>query len=398
MEPCTLRHPPRGGVWDIAKRTFSPEGCTALDATPGAASHCLRNRTFIFMGDSNIRDLGMAFASFLAGVSPLDAEDHKYDKTRPEQWEAVRLQRSGMAASIFKCGYTHPRYGWTVRVVHRSYHQSWPEFLNITRLAPPRTTLFVEIGIHAIAQTGYLQFLLSNVQSAQANFLHGYVFQPYLDYHCAGAQRSANGEALALTAPLVWMTYNEMCSNRMLAKHHRQILPCQNANKAFAQAASESHFPLLDWQGLSTTNRSLVCDHLSDDGVHYRSWVEHVRARLLASFLCEKAEGQHHESAETHLSWRRESDAMVLPGRSFRSEHATCTGCVPPKMWSPGRTWKDNMSCQVLPTPSVATHTACTRIAWSASLGQYMCEQCQWCVTQISTPHYSHTPSGRLTP
>ena len=372
MEPCTQRHPPRGGVWDIAKRTFSPEGCTALDATPGAASHCLRNRTFIFMGDSNIRDLGMAFASFLAGVSPLDAEDHKYDKTRPEQWEAVRLQRSGMAASIFKCGYTHPRYGWTVRVVHRSYHRSWPEFLNITRLAPPRTTLFVEIGIHAIAQTGYLQFLLSNVQSAQANFLHGYVFQPYLDYHCAGAQRSANGEALALTAPLVWMTYNEMCSNRMPAKYHRQILPCQNANKAFAQAASESHFPLLDWQGLSTTNRSLVCDHLSDDGVHYRSWVEHVRARLLASFLCEKAEGQHHESAETHLSWRRESDAMVLPGRSFRSEHATCTGCVPPKMWSPGRTWKDNMSCQVLPTPSVATHTACTRIAWSASLGQYV--------------------------
>ena len=65
MRRCSLNHMPVGGVWDLGERRFTPRGqnCTMdADMSPAAASQCLRNRTLVFMGDSNIRDLGIAMA------------------------------------------------------------------------------------------------------------------------------------------------------------------------------------------------------------------------------------------------------------------------------------------------------------------------------------------------
>ena len=358
---CSLGYLPKGGAWNTVRRTFTPEGCTAVDATPTAASRCFRNRTFIFMGDSNIRDLGVSFASFLSGVTPMDAEDHKYDRLKPEQWEAARPQRSGMATSLFHHGYTHPIDGWTVRIVHRSYHQSWPEMLYITRNARPGAIVFVEIGIHAIAQVRTIQADLRTVESARAHFLHGYVFQPFIDYYCAAATNSskvAEGSGTPVSAtPLVWMTFNEMCAERMPARYHRQIVPSRHANKAVAGAAAEINFPMLEWEGL-VTNRSMVCDILSDDGVHYRSWVDHVRARLLVSYLCKEAHGTQaniwdsnaNGDSDRQLSLRDRGDQLLSESSGpFEVARANCSSCVFPQVWTstkPPATLEDNSSCQ----------------------------------------------------
>lgn len=304
---CTLSNPPTRGTWDAATRTFSTlehadgGGCTLRQLDSASASRCLRNRTLIFMGDSNIRDLGVATASFLAGVAPELAEASKFDKESPFAWAARYPERrdffntsaSQQQPSLWGQGYTHPVHGWTVRVLHRSYHTAWQEFLNTTRHASPATTLaFVNLGSHASAAKS-MRDKWHDDALARTHFLHGYVMQPFVDHYCQAHARSEqqhseakearselhqqqhstaalNGTARAaaphrerasdhragseLPARLVWMTHNHRCGEFLPSKYRVQVNPLAHANHAAVEVGHELHFPVLDWNFLAASN------------------------------------------------------------------------------------------------------------------------------------------------
>ena len=288
------------------------------DMSPAAAGDCLRNRTLIFMGDSNTRDFGIAMASFLSGVTPELAEDFKFDKDRTWTYADALTQRRGFFGRkptssadarshsrdpIYADGFVDPRHGWRVRVVQGYHHTVWPKFLNLTDSAnPDDTILFVNLGVHA-ATSKSIQHQWGTEAKAAQHMTHGYVMQPFLDHYCRAHLNAARGGSSggsaeaglerAIPVPrserspatLAWMTHNDQCYVKKKQIYWPQHWPLIHANQAARKAAADLRYPLLDWSFISRDNASVVCE-LSDDGVHYRQWVDHVRARLLSALLC----------------------------------------------------------------------------------------------------------------
>ena len=95
---CSWTNQPRSGEWNTAAHSFSPRSCRFRPIAPAAVAECLRGRTLSFLGDSNIRDLGVAIASVLVGVAPSKAEEAIIGATRfnPRAWEARHPARAGV--------------------------------------------------------------------------------------------------------------------------------------------------------------------------------------------------------------------------------------------------------------------------------------------------------------
>lgn len=74
------------GDWN--DRLFTPVGdCPYRQFTAAQARQCLGERTLLFTGDSQIRDLGVAVGLFLQGQSVYDSPDVKFDKRGKSIWE-----------------------------------------------------------------------------------------------------------------------------------------------------------------------------------------------------------------------------------------------------------------------------------------------------------------------
>ena len=67
------------GTWDFFRRRYFPPACQLRQVTPESARQCIGNRSFIFIGDSQIRDFSGALAYFLSGVDESEAIDTKMD-------------------------------------------------------------------------------------------------------------------------------------------------------------------------------------------------------------------------------------------------------------------------------------------------------------------------------
>ena len=288
MPACTLAQQAKMGRWDLKQRTFTPvAGCRARLLTPDAASRCLKGRTLLFMGDSMIRNFGVGMASFLSGVAALNASRTHLScadvENRHALWDAQRPERNrsgtGMLAHLLSPqGYTDTRDKWRIRVLHRSYHQYWPLFHALAENARPDDLVFVSIGMH---DTQRIRVQNNWRHNATRYFVHGEVFQPFLDHQCE-AVRHPRG------APLIWMSANDQCGNLKPSRWANQVGAMQKANSAAAAASSSLRFPMLDWRGVlgNATLRCVGNESLSADGVHVREWVDHARAQLLASYLC----------------------------------------------------------------------------------------------------------------
>ena len=74
------------GDWN--ERLFIPVGnCPYRQFTAAQARQCLGERTLLFTGDSQIRDLGVAVGLFLQGQTVHEAPDVKFDKRGNLIWE-----------------------------------------------------------------------------------------------------------------------------------------------------------------------------------------------------------------------------------------------------------------------------------------------------------------------
>lgn len=64
--PCALNDT-YCGEWNMTTRYWSPLGCQYQDITREQAIQCIGNRSLAFIGDSQIRSLGVSLAYFLLG-------------------------------------------------------------------------------------------------------------------------------------------------------------------------------------------------------------------------------------------------------------------------------------------------------------------------------------------
>ena len=357
---CALTQLPTSGSWNVSARDFVvADGCTAdVALSPSDASRCMANKTLIFGGDSNIRDLGLSMMSFLSGMRPSEASDSKYHINGSEPiservWSKARPHVRGAFPAVFQQGYTDPTNGWTIRIVHGSYGQlSWPTWLALTRAYDAATTIvFVNTGIHGTTSTRLRQYW-STPNLAERYLPGGFVLQPLIDHYCTAKRALVGSDGSGAPRPttparLVWMTHNEQCARLKAPKYQSQVKPLANANLAAAAVARQLRFPILDWAFLTSghgrkAQEGLVCDDLATDGVHYKEWVEHVRAQLLASFLCQPTEEpdsatssprQPAPHAFLHSEGGAHAAATAAVGR-FRADVANCTSCQLPNVWT----------------------------------------------------------------
>ena len=67
-DPCDQNND-HCGFWDLECRIWYPNGCQHRLISPKEARQCIGNRTLSFIGDSQMRDLGVAAGFFLSGIS-----------------------------------------------------------------------------------------------------------------------------------------------------------------------------------------------------------------------------------------------------------------------------------------------------------------------------------------
>ena len=303
---CNLEEPVRGS-WDIDQRTFKPTSCRFRRLSVEHAAQCLSKRKLLFLGDSNIRNVGLALASYLVGHE-MTNDTARFDRQKPTPFDSQVLSGTG---------FTDPQHNWTIRVVHRNYHQDWPELAGIIQ-SEPHDALFIEFGIHATANKWVS---LNWMHGSEQLYLHSREgLQPFLDQQCRGARQGWPKSRLP-----IWMTYNQQCIKKKAPQWRLQGLLVNQLNRVLVRAASKYRFPLLDWTQVFA-NETDNCA-ASDDGVHYQQWTERVRASMLVSMLC---------SDSTQSPPRFRPDAAATTPSPFRADIAHCTACELPRVWSMG--------------------------------------------------------------
>jgi len=300
---CSFAHQVGTTDVDWARRKMVPRSCTLEIRTLNIWRTCLARRTLTFLGDSAMRDLAMATASLLAGV-PIEAAEERslgQPNWQPAVWEANHAARKGIMQALLNesarskqtdgshGSYTDDMHGWTIRAFHdlpRAIH--WADIPRLSRSYPPSHGVsFVQLSIHdtnaKISELG--SAALQWKSSPDENWTHGKVFQPYLNHWCAVELERRRGHPTPV--PLVWMTANEQCKAKKPRKWRYQAELIHAANRATVEAAERAGVPLLDWSAL-WVNESQKCA-ATTDGVHMRQWVDHHRAAILLSYLCDAA-------------------------------------------------------------------------------------------------------------
>ena len=123
---CSLTVPIHGH-WQIDARTFTPTNCRLRNISLEDAGRCLAHRRLVFMGDSVIRNVGLALASYLSGYWPTD-DQFRYNRLHPSKLDQQVLSSNGLRDR---------KHNWTIRVVHRSYHTDWPDLVGVMRNEAP---------------------------------------------------------------------------------------------------------------------------------------------------------------------------------------------------------------------------------------------------------------------
>ena len=303
MPRCTLTSP-INGTWNVSAMSFTPTSCHLSDVSVPQLKQCLAHRTIMFLGDSNIRNLGIAFVYHLAGFTPNDIKSALFDYIHP-------TTIAGQALSL--TGYTDHTHNFTIRIVQRNNWEHWNELVDLMHAG--HDAMFVELGIHSLVDKWTAKMWSEHPEDF---FVHGRRgMKPFLDHHCWAARQGLPQIRLP-----IWMTFNANCIPKKPAKYRRQGGVVNKLNPHIVRAAHELEFPLLDWS-LVFTNTNDTC-RMSADGMHLFQWAETVRAQMLASMLCPGGgPGQAH---------------VFRPGAAsapstFRTDIANCSGCEFPTLW-----------------------------------------------------------------
>ena len=282
----------------------------------------MRNRTLTFVGESSIRDLGFAVASFLSGVTPERAEDFKFQAVgdtgnkslehESRAWEALG-RPDGLYRSLWFTtmperlgngqvrgptgGYTGPG-GWRVRILHHGFytpHFAWAALTHELKhqrpnsIADAKQLWFVTLGMHT---RGWMS---AGFDKVKGQYPRSMPFGPFVRLHNATLNNATEpGPRL----PLIWVPMNPNCAHKKQSQYRDQAPLVDEANAGAAETARVHGLPFLDTPALFFANDSKagssrrpdarsVCA-ASGDGLHFKQWADHLRAQLLLEYLCDR--------------------------------------------------------------------------------------------------------------
>lgn len=354
---CSFANQPIDGTWDVAARAFTPIGCREWPISPEAGQVCLRNRTISMLGDSTLRDLATALASYLGGLSDVSAGRgqslgnglvHAATQEFWRDWEARHPGRRGIFCALRPKSqgcvkptpgrwprYTHPRFQYTLQVNDDLVSsRDWPQVAKALEEAghprhiPLRPNGGVDLTILALGvhEAYRARDNASRWESQPVCFQHGSLFQPFLDRWCNLTQDllrqqqppPQHPEPVWPRPPAVWSTMNAHCPAKKVNPAFRYQAPIVRAGNRAAQAAAmEMGAPVLNWNGFFARSDDTCA--LSSDGVHVKEWVDLIRARFLLSYLCQgPGQGASSIPGVTGAHHRQSGDKKEAPASGLR--------------------------------------------------------------------------------
>jgi hypothetical protein len=297
LPECKFEMQGAQGTWDLEKRSYTPQNCRLRHITPKRARQCMGNKTLAFIGDSNMRDFGMAVLRFLAGEVPSDASDQKFDKLADAEAVGARNRHRTFPDGRYKVRSVKKRLGrayealestwsWKIEILNVNYPKDWPQIREVIlrnatrrrsrrgrgRRRRPVDMGFIGLGVHSIWEKWRLD--------PMKYWVHGHTMQPFFDLWCTMLNRDTTP-----VCPLVWMSMNQQCCPKKELRWQHQCRYVDAGNNGSRRALNDAGLPYLNWA--DTVSGRSKCD-TSDDGVHVKAWVDNVRAQILFGYLCDR--------------------------------------------------------------------------------------------------------------
>jgi len=286
------------GDWKY--RTFIPVSkCPYRQFTSEQARKCLRNKTLLFTGDSQIRDLGVAVGLFLQGQGVHDSPDSKFDKKSEFIWNNCtkipyfhswgRKNRRGVNDYN---GYLFPKYEFA------QSHPDWNWQIQVW-----------EIYCNEMIHTGALEDVLHNRMIRENNetmkfrkidlgfWNHGlhdwgwWDSPPYGKNYYSTMVSQWIAMRNHVPTPVVWVSLNNNCRSLIdniivgSQKADTQVKMIEEANWYTHKRLRAEKLPY--WDAASVLRSPQRCN-VSGDGVHVKMFVDIVRANILFNKLCDE--------------------------------------------------------------------------------------------------------------
>ena len=267
---------------------------------PAAIRNCFRGRSITMLGDSTGRDLVLAMASWFGGLEPVQFETNRssrwhggaavYESRHPSRRGI--MQSDGLTPNINECG-THMISSLNLTLSYCEYgnHSLMSEMLQRPRercssaQKCDSSLVFVLFGAH---YTSVSPVVHQWINSSDA-YVHGAVFQPFLDAWC---------DSLRDHPPLVWLPLNPRCRSNLPLKWQLQKEVTAGANRGALRAANvDIRVPLVDInrvfsEGAASEDEfdERVCN-VTADGIHFPQAIDAFRAHYLLSHFCDEHGG-----------------------------------------------------------------------------------------------------------
>lgn len=290
------------GVWE--NRWWEPHNCTFHNITAESARKCLGNRTLAFVGDSQIRDLGMGVALFLMGEELDQAPDHKVDKRMEMLMTNASIvgQYQHWEVNAAWNALVYPKQNSTTRKPIEAQHewqiQVWMLYSNthIDRQVDDVITNNLKNKTSGLDNP-----LLHDVDLLFWSYgLHDWGWwdtPPFgQKYYDCFVRRWKEIRQLPDAAPSVLVSLNPECVEKFpWAEHSNGILNSDRFHTQAAMAEDANYFVnarmklenLPYWDAGAPLRSPYRCN-VSDDGLHVKMFVDIMRAKMLFHHLCTK--------------------------------------------------------------------------------------------------------------
>lgn len=317
IKPHCIKNDSYCGEWH--GRQWHPLGCEYRDITSEQARKCMAGKTLAFIGDSQIRDLGVAVGLFLIGQDIETSPTHKFDKKGDSIWHNCTKigwfykwggdgnpdrDRNRRGKGTYN-GYLFPKHEDAVKNDWNFQVQVWELFCNQKISNGQMDDV---LGNKMINQTHDTNETL-NLKPLDLAFwnhgLHDYGFfntRPYGQHYYNAIVTQFIQRYKTSPTPLVWLSMNPQCRNYVPKMYvsggsYDQAEMVEEANWLTHKKMREDKRPYFDAAALLRTNNRC---NISCDGVHVKMFVDIMRAKVLFNYLCDE-----------NMNWRGKPDLFI---------------------------------------------------------------------------------------
>lgn len=291
-------------------------GCHYQDISSENARKCLGNRTIAFIGDSQVRDIGVGVAMFLLGQTIDSAADQKLGSKISldgNDTKKLKLISTGTRIPDFKSwqhnvaahtyhhdsnGFIFPRVDDQTLDQHKWQIQIWNldsnEFIDLNQSMDVLSNRMTQEFEHlhpidlAFWSYGVIDYGWWDKQPYGENY-YNHIVKKWLDIRDL------------VPVPTVWVSMNSNCLQHLkftdCGDKGLQVKMVDEANRYVNNRTLHEKLPY--WDAASVLRGPDRCN-LSDDGLHVKMFVDVMRAKMLFNHLCD------HE-----MNWRGSVDYFI---------------------------------------------------------------------------------------